>query len=115
MNTPLADTWMTYTDICSWFVTGSTLCDANGRVSSLFLENIDLQGTLAKELFLVGITLEKIYITRNEIKGTIPTELFQLTELRRLRLNDNRLEGSIPTEIGNIDKICKFLIHLPSF
>ncbi len=38
----------------------------------------------------------------NRLKGTIPTELGQLTSLTSLDLNNNRLTGTIPTELGKL-------------
>jgi Leucine-rich repeat (LRR) protein len=41
----------------------------------------------------------------NNFSGTIPTELFQLTNLKSLSLGENSLNGSIPTEIGNLEDL----------
>ncbi len=43
----------------------------------------------------------------NRLRGTIPPELGQLTELRNLRLasNSSRLTGAIPPELGNLPNL----------
>ena len=43
----------------------------------------------------------------NRLRGTIPAELGQLTELRNLRLarNSSRLTGAIPAELGNLPNL----------
>jgi hypothetical protein len=114
-NNPLAETWMTYTPICSWMVTSERLCISNGKPSSIFLENLDLTGILAPELSLIGDSLEMIHLTNNKIEGTIPTEFGRLSELRRIRMHNNMLEGTLPTEIGNLHKLCKFRCYLFGF
>ena len=38
----------------------------------------------------------------NQLSGTIPVELGNLTSLISLDLEDNQLSGTIPAEIGNL-------------
>ena len=38
----------------------------------------------------------------NELFGTLPPELGDLSNLRHLQLNDNQLQGEIPAELGNL-------------
>lgn len=47
-------------------------------------------------------TVEEIDISANNLVGTIPSKLEDLTNLTFLKLSNNQLSGSIPTEIGNI-------------
>jgi Leucine-rich repeat (LRR) protein len=41
----------------------------------------------------------------NDLTGTIPTELGNLSNLTTLYLYDNELTGSIPTELGNLSNL----------
>ena len=43
-----------------------------------------------------------MYLSSNELTGTIPAELGSLINLRWLYLDDNQLSGEIPTELGNL-------------
>ena len=58
-----------------------------------------------------GVTCNKDFkvnglkLPRNGMKGTIPTEIGGLTELRKLHLYVNNLTGTIPTELGNLTKL----------
>ena len=47
-------------------------------------------------------------LSSNQLTGSIPPEIGNLTNLKILYLNDNQLTGPIPSEIGNLTN----LIHL---
>ena len=49
---------------------------------------------------VIGINLQT-----NNLIGTIPSSISQLTELQTLNLRDNALNGSIPVEIGDLDHL----------
>ena len=42
---------------------------------------------------------------RNQLSGTIPAELGNLTRLISLGLENNQLSGTIPAEIGNLTSL----------
>ena len=46
----------------------------------------------------------------NQFRGTLPTEIFQLTSLVLLEMNDlgPKISGSIPTEIGRLTALEQF-------
>lgn len=45
-------------------------------------------------------TTELLYLRRNDLTGTIPTELGLLTKLKELQIASNQLTGELPTEFG---------------
>jgi len=56
-------------------------------------------------------SLKKIWCSRCALGGTIPTQMFQVTQLERILLNGNRLSGSLPSEIGLLTAL-QFLIMM---
>ena len=46
-----------------------------------------------------------LYLARNRLSGTIPTELRNLTTLTRLDLIGNRLSGTMPAELGSLSNL----------
>ena len=47
----------------------------------------------------------------NELTGSIPPEIGNLTNLTSLRLNDNQLTGEIPPGIGNLTNLERLYLH----
>jgi len=65
----------------------------------LDLAKQDLIGTIPSEIgFLVN--LEYVLLDENELSGPIPSEIGLLTMLNMLWLQNNALEGDVPSEIG---------------
>jgi len=84
----------------TWY--GVTL--SGGRVSSLVLNSNNLDGTLPPELG--NLThLAVLQLQNNSIDGSIPAEIGEIDSLSDLRLNNNQFTGAIPTVIGNLTKL----------
>ena len=77
-----------WTNNTNWLQTGQ-------RVENWFGVQID------------GDRVQKIDLTENNLSGTIPTEIGDLTALTDLLMGDNSLTGPIPSEIGqtNLDTL----------
>lgn len=72
-----------------------------GHVIYLYLSSNQLTGSIPPDLG----NLSNLYILRldaNQLIGSIPHELGDLIQLNDLELNNNQLSGSIPPELGNL-------------
>lgn len=77
---------------------------SNGRVSSLNLGYNQLYGSIPAELGnLTG--LEWLSLSRNQLSGPIPAELSNLTNLKVLGLEGNQLLGSIPSQLSALTNL----------
>ncbi|CAD6334494.1 unnamed protein product [Miscanthus lutarioriparius] len=120
----LADWKPTDASPCRW--TGVT-CNADGGVTELSLQYVDLFGGVPANLTALGSTLSRLVLTGANLTGAIPPELGELpalahldlsnnaltgpipaglcrpgSKLETLYLNSNRLEGALPDAIGNL-------------
>ena len=76
----------------------------DGRVTDLDLYNNNLTGSIPTQLGNLS-ELEVLHLNHNKLTGSIPTEIGNLSNLTELWLQSNRLSGSIPTEIGNLSNL----------
>ena len=75
--------------------------DAAGRVTTLILEGNGLRGSLPQELGNLT-QLQQLGLGFNGLTGTLPPELGNLSNLHTVTLSDNRLSGTIPRELGRL-------------
>jgi len=78
--------------------------DAQGRVDSLHLYSNQLSGSLPGELSNLT-NLYWLRLASNQLSGNLPAELGNLTKLRYLYLHVNQLSGSLPAELGNLTNL----------
>ena len=90
--------WLTEAPISDW--TGVKL-DDNGRVRILERLTVNLRGSIPPELGQLSELLE-LRLFRNTLSGSIPPELGRLVNLEDLNLGTNQLSGSIPPELGQL-------------
>ncbi|XP_058749605.1 protein MALE DISCOVERER 2-like [Vicia villosa] len=84
-------------DPCNWF--GVHCID--GKVQTLDLNGLSLEGTLAPELGKLS-HLKSLVLCNNNFSGEIPKELGELAELELLDLRENNLSGCIPVELSKM-------------
>ena len=85
-------------NICSWY---GVVCDDFGRVSSLNLGFNNVTGTIPSAI--TNLTqLTKLNLYSNNLSGALPTMLHNLPLLNYIDLADNNFTGTIPTSFGNI-------------
>ena len=78
--------------------------DSQGRVTELNLTSNQLKGEIPPEL--ANLTnLEVLALGGNELTGPIPTWLGGLTNLEELHLWENELTGTIPAELSSLTKL----------
>ncbi|MCB2197308.1 MAG: leucine-rich repeat domain-containing protein, partial [Bacteroidetes bacterium] len=96
--------WLTG-PVNSW--TGITV--SSGVITAINLENNNLSGTIPSELGNLT-SLQELWLGYNNLSGPIPPELGNLTSLTYLVLWYNyNLSGTIPSELGNLSSL-QFLI-----
>ena len=83
--------WDTAEPLNMWFGVGT---DADGRVTGVELPSNNLRGSLPAELDDLT-KLTSLNLSENRLSGTIP-DVRDLTELTSLNLGDNQLSGTIP-------------------
>ncbi|MEN8218677.1 MAG: leucine-rich repeat domain-containing protein [Pseudomonadota bacterium] len=112
-NSTNGDSW---TDNSGWLKTNKPcwwngVTCSGGHVSRLSLRDNQLTGSIPSELGNLS-NLSDLHLSDNELTGSIPSELGNLSNLSDLNLSDNELTGSIPSELGNLSNL-RYL-HLSS-
>ena len=74
------------------------------RVTQLSLSWNQLSGSIPTELGNLTNLIE-LNLSSNQLSGSIPAELGNLTNLIELNLSSNQLSGSIPAELGNLTNL----------
>jgi len=79
-------------------------CDATLSIRSLFIPKNGLQGSLPSELRLLT-TLDFLSLTSNRISGSLPDGLKALIRLAFLDVRDNSLSGTVPQWLGDLSQL----------
>ena len=101
-----AGRWLSEAPIGQW---EGVSTDSDGRVVKLVLK--DLTGEIPSELFNLT-NLRVLNLSGNEgLTGEIPPQIGNLAHLTALILKDNNLIGEIPPEIGNLTNLRVLYLH----
>jgi len=92
--------WLETNRPCRWY---GVSCDG-GHVTELYLGENQLTGEIPSELGNLS-KLKRLYLYGNQLTGEIPSELGNLSRLEYLYLSENSLTGSIPKELGNLSNL----------
>jgi Leucine-rich repeat (LRR) protein len=98
-----SDGWLSDQDECEWHSseTAAAICSTAGDLDEIDLDTNGLVGSVPWiELALLSSQLVILDFFRNEVEGSIPSQLGLLTSLASLDLYSNQISGKIPTEIG---------------
>ena len=90
--------WLSNRPIGDWY---GVIADDSGRVIELNLSENELSGSIPPELGNLS-KLEWLILSQNGLNGTIPSELSYLSKLSLLSVFSNQLSGSIPPELGHL-------------
>jgi len=85
---------------CTWY---GVTCSGD-HVTRLYLSYNQLTGSIPAELGNLT-NLQELSLYYNQLTDSIPAELGNLTNLRELSLYYNQLTGSIPAELGNLTNL----------
>jgi len=105
-NTTDGENWTNKTNwlqssLNTWF--GVTL-NAEGCVTKLDLSNNQLSGSLPAKIAEIT-SLNELILPYNQLTGNIPVEISELNELTILDLGWNQLAGKIPEDLSNLTNL----------
>ena len=86
--------WDTTAPVADWY---GVTTDTNGSLTRLYLHRNRLTGTIPTE---IG-NLTQLHLHVNQLTS-IPTEIGNLTNLTRLHLDGNRLTGCVPAALSTV-------------
>ncbi|KAH6825112.1 hypothetical protein C2S53_018900 [Perilla frutescens var. hirtella] len=98
----LAKNWSQETSFCSWI--GVICSRKHPRVISLNLSNMDLGGSIAREIGNLSF-LASLDMSNNSLSGSIPAEIGKLRRLRVLDMAYNQLSDGIPQSLGSLRRL----------
>ncbi len=99
-----AENWLTDAPLGDWYGVDA---DDSGRVVGLSLGRNNLTGSIPPELGNLT-SLTRLWLRSNNLTGSIPTEFGRLTRLTHLWLERNNLSGPIPESFLQIDGLTRF-------
>jgi len=92
--------WKNLNTPCEWF---GVTCN-NGNVLRLSLQENNLIGSIPRELVNLS-KLQSLNLRSNQLTDNIPFELGSLANLAELNLSYNQLTGSIPRDLMNLSNL----------
>lgn len=79
------------------------------RMEYAYLEDNQFEGFLPQSITTTSPLLINLDISGNKLKGTLPSDLFQLRDLEILDLHGNAFEGPVPSDIPTSNLKLKFV------
>ena len=95
------DNWLSAGPLADWY---GVQVDTNGRVTSLALGANNLAGTIPGEVGDLS-NLKILQLFGNNLTGAIPSQLGRLANLEILFLDENDLSGRLPDDLGRLGKL----------
>ena len=98
--------WLTRAPLSDWY---GVVTDDRGRVTELNLTGNQLSGTIPPALGnLTSLTVLDLH--SNQLSGTVPSQLGKLANLTVLSLDNNRLSGEIPSQLGALTNLARLYL-----
>ncbi len=94
------DNWLSTEPVSEWY----SVTVSNERVTGLDLHSNQLTGSIPPELGNLS-RLTALDLGVNQLTGTIPLELGNLSSLTEMNFSYNQLTGNIPSELGNLSSL----------
>lgn len=102
--------WGTEAPVTRW---PKVMCDENGHVVSLNLNDPRIKGSLPPEIgnlpYLTDLNMGGPYVDCH-FTGSLPEEIGNLTNLKRLQMDNCPFEGRLPESLGNLSNLERLYI-----
>ena len=95
------ENWLSDAPIGEWH---GVVTDCLGNFFELYLRDNNLTGSIPPELGNLS-NLESLDLSQNQLTGSIPAELGNLSKLQELNLGSNRLSGPIPPWLSDLSSL----------
>jgi Leucine-rich repeat (LRR) protein len=76
----------------------------------LDLSSTAMTGTLPSELGNLT-NLKRLMLSHSRFDGRVPPEVFALTSLEKFHLTNNDFNGTLPSEIGQMKNVKEFMVQ----
>jgi Leucine-rich repeat (LRR) protein len=73
-------------------------------LSEMHFAGIQLSGTLPSQIYSLS-NVQKLFLSNNLFTGTISTDISKMSALLEIYLGDNKLTGHIPSDLRNLSKL----------
>ncbi len=104
------ENWLTSAPVSTWY--GVTM--SNNKVISIDISGNNLTGTIPPEIGnITNLTYLSLYA--NHLTGNVPIQLYNLSKLESLILSENELTGNIPAAISNLTILKYLLLDVNAF
>jgi hypothetical protein len=94
-------------EACLW---EGVSCNKDDFVSELRFGGLALSGTIPPEISILDRSLTYADISDNQLQGSLPEEMYDLTYLQTLYLYKNQLTGTVSSKLGDLVKLTH--VHL---
>ncbi len=105
--------WLTPTSVDNWFGV-KTSRGVNSRVTSVYLINNNLKGTIPNSIGNLT-QLNNLNFSSNQLTGAVPSSITNLTKLVQFYLNNNKLSGTILDKLTTAPNLSDIVLNNNQF
>ena len=104
------DGWLSSTSVCDgWNQVFCDKSDDGQDVTDLHLNRNDLKGSIPTQISMLS-DLRNMFLFGNGLDGSMPTQLGLLTKLTQMHLANNQLSGTIPTQLHRLKSLDQLML-----